>query len=163
MINILDADLHNPVHASALLLLLNQYACDPMGGSAQLSDYAQANLIDQLRQRRNVRAVLAFVDEAPAGLAICIEGFSTFACKPLLNIHDLAVSEQFRGMGIGKRLIERVAQIALSLDCCKITLEVLQGNHAAQALYKSCGFAGYALDPKMGTAVFLQRKLRLDL
>jgi hypothetical protein len=39
------------------------------------------------------------------------------------------------------------------------SLEVLEGNKSAQAAYKASGFDGYELDPKMGKALFWQKKL----
>jgi hypothetical protein len=39
----LIADLHDQTHANALLFLLNEYAKDPMGGSAELSAFAKKN------------------------------------------------------------------------------------------------------------------------
>ena len=80
------------------------------------------------------------MDKKPAGLAICFEGFSTFAWKPLLNIHDFAVASEFRKRGLAKRILEKV-ELAHTLGCCKIILEVLEGNKTAQIVYKSCGFA----------------------
>jgi ribosomal protein S18 acetylase RimI-like enzyme len=159
MTQLINADLSNPIHADAIVGLLNDYAMDAMGGGQQLADFVQANLITALRKRSDVHVVLAFVDNRPAGLAICIEGFSTFACKPLLNIHDLAVAQAFRGQGISKLLMQQVEQVAIGLGCCKITLEVLEGNQLAQALYKASGFAPYELDPAMGKAMLLQKKL----
>ncbi len=44
-------------------------------------------------------------------------------------------------------------------DCCKLTLEVLEGNHIAQAAYTKFGFSGYELDPEMGRALFWEKKL----
>jgi hypothetical protein len=41
-----------------------------------------------------------------------------------------------------------------------MTLEVLEGNRVAQAVYKSQGFAGFELDPKMGKAMFWQKLLK---
>lgn len=159
MTQIVNADFADVRHATAILELLNDYAMDPMGGGQQLSDFAKSNLIAAISKRNDVHVVLAFVDDAPAGVAICIEGFSTFACQPLLNIHDLAVAEKFRGQGISKELIAQVEKVALGLGCCKITLEVLEGNQRAKALYKSTGFAGYELNPAMGKAMLLQKKL----
>jgi hypothetical protein len=40
-----------------------------------------------------------------------------------------------------------------------MTLEVLEGNIIAQAAYTSCGFASYKLDPRMGKAMFWEKKL----
>ena len=159
MTQIVNADFADARHAGAIVELLNGYAMDAMGGGQQLADFVKSNLIAALGKRNDVHVVLAFVDDEPAGVAICIEGFSTFACQPLLNIHDLAVAAKFRGRGISKKLIAQVEKVALGLGCCKITLEVLEGNQRAQALYKSTGFAGYELDPAMGKAMLLQKKL----
>ena len=158
-LSILSADLSSPSHAAAIVYLLNEYAKDDMGGGAELSAFAKDNLIAELRKRQGVHVVLAFVDGSPAGLAICFEGFSTFACKPLLNIHDIVVAKDHRGRGIAKRLLAKAEEIAINLGCCKLTLEVLEGNTVAQAAYKASGFAGYELDPGLGKAMFWQKKL----
>ena len=52
-----------------------------------------------------------------------------------------------------------VEQIARDKGCCKITLEVLQGNVVAQALYGKLGYAGYVLGDEGGHALFWQKKL----
>lgn len=159
MLTIINADLNNPQHAGDLVMLLNSYALDPMGGGEPLSVYTQNNLIQELQKRSTIRAILAYVDDQPAGFSICIEGFSTFACKPLLNIHDIAVLPDYRGMGIAKKLLAHIEDIAKELHCCKITLEVLEGNHLAKGIYQNVGFAGYELDPAMGGAIMMQKKL----
>ena len=97
MENILIADLSNPAHADAVVYLLNEYARDEMGGGAELSGFVKQNLISELEKRQGIHSVIAFIGEKPAGLAICMEGFSTFACKPLLNVHDMVVAQEFRG------------------------------------------------------------------
>lgn len=159
MTTIETADFSNPSHANAIVYLLNEYAKDPMGGGAALSDFTQANLVKEMAKRPTFHAAIAFVDGQPAGLINCVEGFSTFACKPLLNIHDIVVLAEFRGQGISSQLLKKAEEIALSLDCCKLTLEVLEGNKLAQAAYVANGFAGYQLDPEMGRAMFWQKKL----
>ena len=84
-------------------------------------------------------------------------GFSTFKCQPLINIHDLAVIKTFRGQGISQALLSKLEQLALKKGCCKITLEVLEGNIVAQNAYQKFGFAGYQLDPNMGKAMLWQK------
>lgn len=158
-LEIVVADLARPEHGQAILDLLNAYALDTMGGGQPLSAYARKNLLPQLAQRPGACAVLAFVDQAPAGLVICFEGFSTFACKPLLNLHDVVVAAEFRGRGLVGRMLERVEEIARQRGCCKMTLEVLQGNTAAQSAYRKAGFSGYQLDPGLGNALFWEKKL----
>jgi GNAT superfamily N-acetyltransferase len=159
MINIQIADINNPAHAGAVVYLLNEYAQDPMGGGEPLSAFTQANLVGEMAKRPTIHVVLAFVDDKPAGLINCIEGFSTFACKPLLNIHDVVVLADYRGQGISSQLLKKAEEIARLLGCCKLTLEVLEGNKTAQAAYIANGFAGYQLDPEMGRAMFWQKKL----
>ena len=159
MTNIQIADFSNPAHASAVVYLLNEYAKDPMGGGEELSDFAETNLVYEMAKRSGVYAILAYVNGNPAGLANCIEGFSTFACKPLLNIHDMVVLEEYRGQGISSQLLKKAEELATSLGCCKLTLEVLEGNKTAQAAYAANGFVGYQLVSEMGQAMFWQKKL----
>jgi len=115
--------------------------------------------VPELRKRPGVHVVLAFAGEEPAGLAICMEGFSTFACEPLLNLHDIVVAPAHRGRGVSKQLLAEVERIARERGCCKVTLEVLEGNTLAQSAYRRAGFEGYQLDPRMGRALFWQKKL----
>ena len=159
MIEILEANPLNPVHAKAIVQLLDEYARDPMGGSQPLSEAVKANLPIALSNRSNAYVILALDGNKPAGLIICFEGFSTFACRPLLNIHDVMVSARYRGQGISKRLLERAEVIARRLNCCKLTLEVLKGNSIAQSAYRSAGFNSFQLDPTMGHALFWEKKL----
>lgn len=159
MFTVVEANLANPLHASALLQLLNEYAMDPMGGGEPLSDHAKNNLLPQLQKRPAARSVLAFDGAVPVGLIICFEGFSTFACQPLLNLHDVVVSAPYRGKGVFKLLLQQVEVIARDLGCCKLTMEVLEGNRHAMAAYQAHGFSGYELVPEMGNAVFWQKKL----
>lgn len=158
-IEIIEANLDIPKHAEAIMFLMDEYACDPMGGGSSLSDYAKHNLIPELAIRQSVHIVLAFVEHQPAGLIICIEGFSTFACQPLLNIHDVIVSLAYRGQGLSKMMLQTVEQIAIDLGCCKLTLEVLEHNYVAQKAYQSFGFDSYMLNPEMGKALFWEKKL----
>ena len=60
---------------------------------------------------------------------------------------------------MGRGLLAAVEVLAGDLGCCKLTLEVLGGNHGAQALYRSFGFRGYTLDPKSGTGLFWEKPL----
>ena len=159
MTNIQIADFNNPAHASAVVYLLNEYAKDPMGGGEELSDFAKTNLVNEMAKRSGVYAILAFVNGNSAGLANCIEGFSTFACKPLLNIHDMVVLAEYRGQGISSQLLKKAEELATSLGCCKLTLEVLEGNKTAQAAYVANGFVGYQLVSEMGQAMFWQKKI----
>lgn len=160
------ADYANPVHADALVSLLDAYAQDPMGGGEPLSEFAKVNLIPALVARPQAFSVLAFddVDGVVGGLAVglvnCIEGFSTFACQPLVNVHDVAVLHAYRGQRVAEKMLALAEKMARERGACKLTLEVLQGNAGAIKLYHRVGFANYQLDPAMGQAQFLQKWLR---
>lgn len=159
------ADYANPTHAAALVRLLDAYASDPMGGGEPLSDFAKTHLVPSLAARPQAFSVLAFeagahqADGLAVGLVNCIEGFSTFACRPLVNVHDVAVLPNYRGLRIAEMMLVLVEEIARQRDACKLTLEVLQGNSGAIRLYHRAGFASYQLDPAMGQAGFWQKWL----
>ncbi len=159
MIEVVRARYENPSHAAALLDLLDHYARDPAGGGEPLSDFARDNLIDELAARPFIFSVLAFDGDTPVGLVNAIEGFSTFACKPLVNVHDVVVAASHRGRGIAARLFAEVEAIARERGACKLTLEVLDGNASARTLYQRLGFTAYQLDPVMGHAQFLHKWL----
>jgi ribosomal protein S18 acetylase RimI-like enzyme len=159
MIDIVRARYDDPAHAAALLELLDAYARDPAGGGEALGDFARDNLIAELAARPFVFSVLAFDGDIPVGLVNAIVGFSTFACRPLVNVHDVVVAASHRGRGIAAQLFAEVEAIARERGACKLTLEVLDGNAPARALYRRLGFAAYRLDPAMGHAQFLQKWL----
>ncbi|WP_422451465.1 GNAT family N-acetyltransferase [Endozoicomonas sp. ALC066] len=159
MPDIFVADYSNPDHGQAIIELLEHYARDPMGGGMPLSSFTREHLIQELSKRPFTFSLLCLVDGQPAALANCLEGFSTFACKPLINIHDVVVNESFRGQSLCRKLFEKIEQIAREKECCKITLEVVEGNHVAQAAYRKLGFSGFELDEQLGHALFWEKKL----
>lgn len=153
------ADYQRPAHAQALVFLLDAYARDLAGGGQPLSDFAKQHLVAELAARPQAFSVLAFDGAQPVGLVNCMEGFSTFACKPLVNVHDVVVLASHRGRRVGEQMLALVEQLARERGACKLTLEVLAGNRSAITLYERVGFAGYQLDPAMGQAQFLQKWL----
>lgn len=161
-LRICQADYSNPQHISALLTLLDGYARDPMGGAEPLSDFARDKLPAALRARPFMFSVLAFDDAQnglPVGLVNCVEGFSTFACQALVNVHDVVVAASHRGQRLGEHMLEKVEALAKERGACKLTLEVLRGNVSAKKLYRRMGFDNYQLDPAMGHAEFMQKWL----
>ncbi|MES2510308.1 MAG: GNAT family N-acetyltransferase [Pseudomonadota bacterium] len=158
-LHICRADYGNVRHCDALVMLLDAYARDPAGGGQPLADVVMKNLPAELAARPQAFSVLAFDGAQAVGLVNCFEGFSTFACKPLVNVHDVVVLASHRGQRVGEKMLALVEEIARDRGACKLTLEVLQGNRSAIRLYERAGFAGYQLDPAMGSAQFLQKWL----
>ncbi len=161
-VEIVRADYDNPVHATAVVDMLRVYAADAMGGGEDLSEDVQRNIVPGLRATPCAFSVLAFIDGEPVGLANCFFAFSTFAARPLVNIHDVVVREGHRGAGIGRKLFAEIESIARAENACKVTLEVLEGNTPARGLYSALGYGDYVLDPEMGRAEFWQKRLTYD-
>lgn len=153
------ADYSDPQQARDIGVLLNSYALDPMGGGVALSEQLQSTLAEELSKVAGAFTVLSYVEGKAAGLVNCFQGFSTFQCRPIINIHDVAVEAQFRGQGLSQQMLTLVEQEAVRRGCCKLTLEVLAGNTVARNAYLKLGFAGYELDPAMGQAEFWEKKI----
>ncbi|CAN5690200.1 GNAT family N-acetyltransferase [soil metagenome] len=159
MIDVFVADYRDPAQVAAVVGLLDSYARDPAGGGAPLADDIKKSLPLALAARPQMFSVLAFDNGEPIGLINCIEGFSTFACKPLVNVHDVVVLKSHRGQHVVQHMFACVEAEALVRGACKLTLEVLSGNLPALRAYEREGFAAFQLDPSFGTALFLQKKL----
>lgn len=155
-------DLHDADQALIWLGLLDHYANDPMGGGDGLSEYAKLHLVATIREVPGFHGALAWLNNEPVGLIDCFAGFSTFAARPLLNVHDIVVRAELRGRGIGQALLGWAEARARQLGCCKLTLEVLSNNTRAMASYRRAGFAPYMLDPAAGHALLMQKHLAED-
>jgi ribosomal protein S18 acetylase RimI-like enzyme len=158
-VTVIEADLHDPQHQAAIVQLVDAYARDPMGNGAGLSAEVRDRLIPGLRQHPTSMVFLAYDSERPVGIAVCFVGFSTFAAQSLINIHDLAVLQQYRGQGVGRILLERVEAKGRELGCCKLTLEVREDNHRAQRLYQKFGFGDMPTERGSVRNCFLQKRL----
>jgi ribosomal protein S18 acetylase RimI-like enzyme len=122
------------------MALLDAYACDPMGSGHPLSDDVKARLRTELPRHPTIHALLARSADKAVGMATCFLGYSTFRAQPLLNIHDIAVLPEWRGRSVASRLLDEIAVLGRSLDCCRITLEVREDNARARAVYEHAGF-----------------------
>ena len=134
------ADLADTSHQAAIVELLDMYCRDPFGDGRPLSPEARERLIPGLVRHGGARVFLAYAGDVPAGVAICLLGFSTFKARPLLNIHDIAVAPQFRGQGLGRELLQAIDAYARQIGCCRVTLEVRADNALAQQVYRRAGF-----------------------
>jgi GNAT superfamily N-acetyltransferase len=159
-ITIVEADLGRREHQEAVIAMTDAYSRDPFGDGKPLDPGARERLIPGLRAHPTTLIFLAFDGDRPVGAAICFTGFSTFAARPLVNIHDLVVAPEWRGKGVGRGLLEAVEHRARKLGCCKLTLEVLDRNERALRAYASFGFARYTLQEGAGEAIFMTKPLR---
>lgn len=86
-------------------------------------------------------ALLAEKDGQAVGMLTYLSLYSSWRGRPALLIHDLFVREQARGLGAGKALVTRLADIARERNCCRVDVNVLDWNERARAFYAALGFA----------------------
>jgi GNAT superfamily N-acetyltransferase len=158
-IQIVEADLARPEHQRAVLELTDAYSRDPMGDGHPLAPEVRESLISGLRQHPTTLIFLAYDGADAVGIATCFLGFSTFAARPLINIHDLGVLPSHRGRGISRRLLEAVERKARALGCCKLTLETQENNHRARKVYAAAGFDRSTYQPEAGGTLFFSKPL----
>ena len=89
--------------------------------------------------RPAAECLLAFQDAAPAGFAVYFPTFSTFLARPGLHLEDLFVKPDYRGRGIGRALLQRVAQVARDRGCGRLEWTVLDWNQPAIDFYETLG------------------------
>lgn len=100
----------------------------------------EAGLATQLfGERPAAEVVIAEVDGQPAGFALFFHNFSTFLGQRGLYLEDLFVRPQFRGLGLGKRIMVHLAKLAVERDCGRFEWSVLDWNAPAIAFYRELG------------------------
>ena len=133
-------DFGNEYHCTMIAELINQYIEDPMGGGKPLGKLQQLRMVDGLANHQSCLVLFATIEETIVGMATCFINFSTFNAKHFLNIHDLIVIKELRGIGIGSLLLQKCIDISKERNYCKVTLEVRNDNTVAQSVYKNQGF-----------------------
>ena len=83
--------------------------------------------------------LIAEDDGAPAGFALFFFNYSTWKGQPGVYLEDLYVEPEFRGRGIGKALLKRVAAFAVDRGCQRLQWEVLDWNTPAIDFYRAMG------------------------
>ncbi len=81
--------------------------------------------------------LIAESDGSPAGFAFYFFNYSTWLGRPGLYLEDLFVHPEFRGLGIGKALLQRVAAIAVEKGCLRLQWQVLDWNTPAIEFYRA--------------------------
>jgi GNAT superfamily N-acetyltransferase len=158
-IDIVEADLENQQHQRDVLALTSAYALDRMGNGGPLPPEVLGRLIAGLKAHPTTLILMAYREGKPVAIATCFRGFSTFYARPLLNIHDFSVLPEHRGQGIGRQLLRAVEQRAKEAGCCRLTLEVQEGNMAARRVYESIGFGPAVYGEGTGSCLFYIKPL----
>ena len=142
-VRVRDADLGDAADLDTLHAILDAYARGPGGQNAPLAEGTRAALGPGLRAAPN--AFVLFGEQAGrvVGAAVCFWGFSTFAGRPSVNLHDFSVLPQAQGQGVGTALLTELERRARERGCAKLTLEVHASNEGARRLYARFGFEGW--------------------
>jgi GNAT superfamily N-acetyltransferase len=99
----------------------------------------QGLLRDGFGPRPFYHCFLAEQDGEPAGFALLFFNYSTWKGRPGIYLEDLFVEPHFRGLGIGKALLQRVAVFAVENGCERLQWEVLDWNTPAIDFYRAMG------------------------
>lgn len=153
------ADLTSHADAADYLAMLDAYSSDPLGDGKPLDDDVRERLVPALREHPTTLVWLAYLGEEPVGVVTAFLGFSTFKARPLVNLHDVAVTSAARGRGVAKALLAAVEESAREKGCCRLTLEVLEGNLAAKTLYEAVGYRPVRYADDAGAALFYAKPL----
>ena len=85
------------------------------------------------------RALVCELDGEPIGMAIWFSSYSTWQARNGLYLEDLYVTPKARGLGAGKALLKRLAQIAVETGCGRFEWSVLDWNTPAIRVYDAIG------------------------
>jgi GNAT superfamily N-acetyltransferase len=89
--------------------------------------------------RPYAEVVLAYSGTTAVGFALFFHNFSTFLGRPGLYLEDLFVVPEWRGRGVGRRLLTHLAAIAVERGCGRFEWAVLDWNESAIGFYKRLG------------------------
>jgi len=83
--------------------------------------------------------VIGYAEQEPAGFAVFFQNFSTFRGRPGLYLEDLFVVPEWRGRGLGRRLLAHLARITVDRGCARMEWSVLDWNESALSVYRKIG------------------------
>jgi GNAT superfamily N-acetyltransferase len=92
-----------------------------------------------LFQDRIAEVLICEYGGEPAGFALYFHNFSTFLGRPGIYIEDLFVKSEYRGKGLGKAMLARIAAIAVERGCGRLEWACLDWNEPSIKFYKSRG------------------------
>ncbi len=89
--------------------------------------------------RPGAEAVIVYAGHEPAGFAVFFHNSSTFLGRPGMYLEDLFVRPEWRGRGLGRRLMAHVAGLAVERQCGRMEWSVLGGDQDAVGFSRSLG------------------------
>ncbi len=103
-----------------------------IGNSAQLKEHLFGD-------HPFIESVVAEWEGKTVGFALFFPNYSTFLTQPGIYIEDIFVLPDYRRRGIGKALLNHVAQLAAQRGAGRLEWSVLDWNEPAIAFYQQMG------------------------
>ena len=112
----------------------------------QLAEYEQlldqvvadeATLEEWIFEKKKAEVIFVLEEGKEVGFALFFHNFSTFLGRAGLYLEDLFVLPEYRGRGLGKALLRRLAQIARERGCGRMEWWCLDWNQPSIDFYKS--------------------------
>ena len=108
-------------------------------GMGELVTATPETIRDSVFEKKQADVLLAEVKGEPAAFALFYPVYSTFLGKANLFLEDLFVREEYRGTGIGGKLLKRLAEIAVERGSERLDWYVLKDNEKGAAFYRHLG------------------------
>ena len=88
-------------------------------------------------EKKKAEVILAVKDNKSVGFALFFHNFSTFLGRAGIYLEDLFVEPEHRSKGIGKALLQRLAQITMERGCGRLEWACLDWNKPSIDFYLS--------------------------
>jgi len=135
MLTLRPATASDVPHILAFIRELAAYEREPDAVLATEADL----LRDGFSEPRRFHSLMAEWNAAPAGFALYFHSYSTWEGRAGIYLEDLFVRPEFRGKGVGKALLTKVAAIAVAEGCARFEWSVLDWNQPSNDFYRQMG------------------------
>lgn len=89
--------------------------------------------------KEKAEVIFAMEEETEVGFALFFHNFSTFLGRAGIYLEDLYVKPEYRGKGYGKKLLQKLASIAVERGCGRLEWWCLNWNEPSIEFYCSLG------------------------
>ena len=101
----------------------------------------EALLQEWIFEKKKAEVLFVCHEEKEVGFALFFHNFSTFLGRAGIYLEDLFVLPEYRGMGYGKALLKKLAQITVERGCGRLEWWCLDWNQPSIDFYRSLGAA----------------------
>ena len=96
-------------------------------------------LEEWLFDKEKAEVLFPMLEGKEIGFALYFHNFSTFLGRAGLYLEDLYIQPEYRGRGYGRKVLQKLAQIAVERGCGRLEWWCLDWNAPSIAFYKNLG------------------------